>query len=102
MDERRQHPRRVVDNEVAAMPSMLNVQVLDITAGGALLQSTRPVAVGAHGVFRLNLGGRTFTAEMRVQRVSPASGGALGFLLGAAFVNVSLADQQLIERFINQ
>ena len=102
MEERRRHPRRPVDHEAASMPAMLTVQVLDITPDGALLQAARPVPVGSNAVFRLNLAGQLFTAEMHVQRVTPAPGGALGVLIGAAFINVAAADRQLMERFINE
>jgi hypothetical protein len=102
MDERRRHPRRPVDHETASMPAMLTVQVLDITADGALLQAARPVAVGTRAMFRLNLGGTMFNAEMLVQRVAPAPGGALGVRIGASFINVAPGDRQLIERFVNE
>jgi PilZ domain-containing protein len=101
MQERRRHPRRLVEDEVASLPAMINAQVLDITPGGALLRTTRPVDVGTRGVFRLNLGGETFTAQMQVRRVTPARG-SLGFLLGTTFVNVSAADEQLLERFMTE
>jgi hypothetical protein len=102
MDERRRHPRRAVEHETASMPAMLTVQVLDINADGALLQAARPVTVGTRAMFRLNLGGTLFSAEMLVQRVAPAPDGALGVRIGASFLSVSPADRQLIERFVSE
>jgi hypothetical protein len=102
MEERRRHPRRLVDDQIAMLPATINVQVVDITPGGALLHASRPVEVGTSGTFRLNLGGHVFTAQMQVLRVTRARGRALGFLLGTKFLNVGTADEQLLERFMVQ
>lgn len=102
MEERRRYPRRLVEDQIAMLPATLNVQVIDITPGGALLQASRPVELGTRGTFRLNLGGTVFTAQMQVLRVTRARGGALGFLLGTKFLNVGVADEQLLERFMVQ
>jgi len=100
--ERRRHPRVRVEEMSATVPATLNVQVLDISASGALFRTTRPIAPGMRGVFRLDLGGRQLSAEVMVRRVAPIPGGVLGFHVGVTFESISRGDLALIERFIEQ
>jgi hypothetical protein len=101
MEERRRSPRRPAEGEVAALPTAMNVQVMDISLGGVMLATVRPVDPGARGRLRLNLAGDQFVADLRITRVLPAPGAAPGYLLGAMFVGLDPVHQQLIERFIN-
>jgi hypothetical protein len=101
MEERRRSPRHPVDhNNLATIPSGVAVQVLDISATGVLLQSSRLFDVGTRGCLRLNVSGSPFSADVEVRR-SAAIGDA-GYRLGAMFVGISPEDRHIIERFINQ
>jgi hypothetical protein len=104
MEERRRSPRHTVEHgELAVLPYSITVQVLDISVGGVLLHSSRPVAPGERGSLRLNVGGQAFSAGIEVQRVSAGSvGGDSGYSIGAMFVAISPEHRQVIERFTNQ
>ena len=99
MEERRRSPRRVVEGELATVPAVFNVRVLDISLAGVLLQSSHPVEPGARGLLRLNLDESPFKAEVQVQRVV-ADDATVGYRLGATFVALSPDHRQLIERFM--
>lgn len=101
MEERRRSPRRVVEGELATVPAVFSIRVLDISVAGVLLQSNHPVEPGARGRLSLNLDGSPFRAEIQVQRVV-ATDTAFGYRLGATFVGLSPAVRQLIERFMTQ
>ena len=101
MDERRRFPRRAVEGELATVPAVFNVRVLDISIAGVLLQSTQPVEPGARGSLRLNLGGTPFSADVEVQRIA-AGDAAASYRFGATFVGLSPDLRHLIERFMTQ
>jgi len=104
-NERRAIPRVPVETgELAVLPFPMTVRVLDISLSGVLLQSAHPVGPGARGSLRLNLDGVPFTADVEVQRVSPAPDETSlePFRIGARFVAATREQQQIIERFINQ
>src|SRR5207237_8721527 len=101
MEERRHAPRYPMDStNLATVPSGVTVQVLDISASGVLLQSSRLFKVGTRGCLRLTVSGAPFSADVEVRR-SMAAGDA-GYRLGAMFVGISPEDRHIIERFINQ
>ena len=82
------------------MPVSLSVQVLDISHGGVLLQSSRPVNVGLRAPLHLKFGGESFATEVLVTRVSPSAGGA--YAIGAKFLAITPEDRQLIDRFTRE
>ena len=85
----------------AGLSVSFSVQVLDISEGGVLLQSSRPLSVGLRAPLRLSIGGQSFTSEVAVTRVSPSPGGA-AYEIGAMFVAIGAAERQIIERFIRE
>jgi len=99
--ERRGAPRyeaRVA--EFVMLPFPVNVQVIDISVAGVLLQSSRPIDVGTRGSLRLNIDGTPFQAEVDVRRVAPGpTGKDLTYRIGAQFVSISPEHRQIIERF---
>jgi hypothetical protein len=102
MEERRRSPRHDIEGSLsAALPVAVAVQVVDISLGGALLQSSRPVKTGAHGSLRMNVSGIPFRAEVEVQRITPGSPES-GYRIGALFVDVTPEHRQVIERLTNQ
>jgi len=85
----------------AGIPLFLTVQVLEISQGGVLLQSSRPVGVGVRAPLRLTIAGQSFSTEVAVTRVSPSSA-AGGYQIGAAFVTIEPEHRELIERFTRE
>jgi hypothetical protein len=102
MEERRRYSRRSVECELATVPSVLDVRVLDISVAGVLLQSSHRVEAGARGRLRLNLDGIPFTADLHVRRVLATADPRTGYRLGATFVDLSPDVRHLIERFMTQ
>ena len=100
MEERRRFPRHETPGQLALVPANVNVQVLDISVAGVLLQSSEAVAAGTKGNLRLHLDGSPFRADVQVQRVAAAPAGSVGYCLGATFVGLSAELRQLIERFM--
>ena len=99
MEERRKSPRRTVQDGIAILPTTTNVQLLDVSVAGVLLQSDQIVDVGSEGSLSLTLDGATFRASVHVQRVA-AKGLEDGWHLGARFVALSPDDRRLIARFM--
>jgi hypothetical protein len=104
MDERRRTVRMAVDGQLATLPSNVDVQVLDISVAGVLLQTNQPFDPGTRACLRLNLWGTPFAADVEVRRVSPLteSGRSNGYGVGAVFVAITPEHRQLIERFASQ
>ena len=102
MEERRRSPRRAVEGELATVPSMVNVRVLDISVAGVLLQTNQPLEAGARGRLRLNLDGSLFRADVEVQRISEPTDAKGGYRVGATFIALTPDLRQLIERFMTQ
>lgn len=82
------------------MPAALSVRVLDISVSGILLESPNCVDPGSRGRLRLSLDGTLASFDVQIERVDPESGPATGYRIGARFVGLDLAQQQLIERFV--
>jgi len=99
MEERRRSPRRTVHDGIAIVPTTANVQLLDVSLAGVLLQSDQMLEVGSEGSLSLTLDGSRFTAQVHVQRVA-ATGSEDGWHLGARFVGLSPDDRRLIARFM--
>jgi hypothetical protein len=104
MDERRRSVRMVIDGQLAVLPTNVDVQVLDISVAGVLLQSNQPFDPGTRGCLRLNLWGTAFSADVEVRRVDKLMDGErqAGYGIGAVFVAIMPEHRQLIERFASQ
>jgi hypothetical protein len=104
MDERRRSVRMVIDGQLAVLPTNVDVQVLDISVAGVLLQTNQPFDPGTRGCLRLNLWGTAFSADVEVRRVDKLMDGErqAGYGIGAVFVAIMPEHRQLIERFASQ
>lgn len=103
--DRRRVPRTtIVDTECTVLASPLAVRLVDISVSGVLMESSHPVELGTCGTLRLNFSGVPFSAEVKVERVSPISGraGPAQFSVGAAFTGLSRQSRDVIERFAHQ
>jgi hypothetical protein len=76
-------------------------QVLDLSAGGALLKSDQRLAVGSTGRLQVQLGGETFEATVEVSREQPAGNGR-AHLVGVALKQVALAQQDVLDEFLRR
>ncbi|MEO8680691.1 MAG: PilZ domain-containing protein [Vicinamibacterales bacterium] len=102
VSDRRRVPRTgIVDTEFSVLASPNTVRLVDISLSGVLLESSHPVELGVTGTLRLNFSGVPFSADVRVERVSPilASTGKAVFSIAATFVALNRQGQDVIERF---
>jgi hypothetical protein len=104
MNERRRSVRMTIDGQLATLPTNVDVQVLDISVAGVLLQTQQPFDPGTRGCLRLNLWGTPFSADVEVRRVNQLVDGGrpAGYGIGAVFVAIMPEHRQLIERFASQ
>jgi len=104
INERRRAARYPTNaGEIVLLPFPVNVQVMDISVAGVLVQANRPIEVGTRGSLRLNIDGTVFQAEVSVRRVaSTATGNDLTYRIGAEFVRIAPEHRQVIERFTSQ
>jgi hypothetical protein len=104
MEERRKAMRVPIDGTLATLPTAMSVQVLDISAGGVLLQAKERVEPGTRARLRLNMYGSPFAADVEVKRVSHLADAPrdAAFGLGAEFIGITPEHRQLIERFSSQ
>ena len=97
--ERRRAPRVALNGPAhAGIVSARSVRVVDISLGGVLLASASGAAVGARGRLSLTLGGSPLAAEVEIRRVVESADRG-GFRIGAAFVGITQAQQDMIRRF---
>jgi len=94
----------VIDGQLATLPANVDVQVIDISVAGVLLQTNQPFDPGTRGCLRLNLWGTPFSADVEVRRVDKLMNGErqAGYGVGAVFVAIMPEHRQLIERFASQ
>ena len=99
--ERRRH-RRISSEQVdVSVPHVTSVEVLDISAGGALLSTGASLEVGHRAQLRTLLAGEPFTAWVQVERVGEGtfSGDGLRHRLGVTFSSLDDNGRKLLQRF---
>src|SRR5262245_28277552 len=102
MDNRRSPRYEVRPHDQVILPTNASVQVLDISVGGVLLQSNRPMKVGARGTLRFTIDGQSIATDVLVARVNRSNEGAEPrYRIGARFVAMTPEDRNIIERFTN-
>ncbi len=99
-EERRRSPRAVVAGYTLVADVSWPVQVMDISAGGVLLASTVPVAVGRRGWLLTSLGADPLKAEIEVRRVARLAAGPYG--LGARFVSLHTPGRATLLAFLER
>ena len=103
--DRRREPRvPMTDGRTIGLPMALTVRLVDISAGGILLSSSRPMTIGQRARLRTTLGTDPFNAEIEVRRVS--EGGAEGngrgrFRVGAVFTALDDMANRSVSHFLS-
>jgi len=96
--ERRRAARQRIEDQVASMPIVASVQVIDISRTGVLLAADCTFTPGDRGTLCVDINGRSLKAAIQVRRVAPArTGGSHRHELGASFVT-SAAEPNLLFR----
>jgi len=100
--ERRKSPRVAVGGQcVFRADQRVRVRLLDISAGGALLQTDQQLPVGGIGKLRLSLAGTPFEATVEVKREEPAPE-LRGRVAGAFIVAMQPREQDALEDFLRR
>jgi hypothetical protein len=76
-------------------------RLLDLSVGGALLQLSMPLAVGAIHDFALQIDGDTVWVQGEVKRSTPSAGGS-GHQLAVEFIGIDPGDQRLLQSYLNR
>jgi len=101
-EERRKSPRVAVGGHyVCQAEQRVPVRLLDISAGGALLQTDEPLPVGAVGKLRLSLVGTPFESAVEVRREETAAG-VRARLAGVSIVATQPRDREALEDFLRR
>jgi c-di-GMP-binding flagellar brake protein YcgR len=79
----------------------VRVRLLDVSAGGALVASDEPLAVGVAAHLRLSLGGAPFETPVTVQRDEPAPRGG-GRRAGIVMRSMPASQQDILEEFLSR
>src|SRR5438045_9284681 len=99
VQERRKSPRvAVAGRYVLRTDQRVRVRLLDISAGGALLQTEERLPIGGIGKLRLSLAGTPFEATVEVKREEPAPE-LRGRVAGAFIVKMQPREQDALEDF---
>jgi hypothetical protein len=100
--DRRRYPRTpAVRDEVVCWPVTVDVELLEISVGGVLLSTVRPLTIGHRAHLRVVLNGEPFAALVEVCRLVPAHVAASGRWVAAAFfVNLADAHRRSLQMFL--
>ena len=101
-EERRKSPRVEVGGQyLFRAEQRVRVRLLDISAGGALLQTDERLPVGGVGKLRLSLAGLPFETTVEVKREEPAAD-LRGRVAGVFIVSMQPREQDALEDFLRR
>jgi len=101
--ERRRHPRRPPGAGVTlTLPTVVDAEVLDISAAGALISSSAPLKVGHRARLRMLLGREPFSARFEVRRTEDGTlrGQDRRHRLGVVFTAIEEQARRTLQRFV--
>lgn len=75
--------------EVASLTTDLRVRVLNVSAAGCLVETTRPLEVGSVATLRITFAGGDFEDTVQIVRCQEITGAGAIFHLGAIFLTVA-------------
>ena len=93
-------PKRVdrTEEHFGILVSGLPVRILEISRTGCLLEAARRVDVGTLAEFRIDIGGRTYSEELRVARAHRVEGAGSTYRMGAEFLRTRRAGESSLRR----
>lgn len=101
--ERRRYPRRrAAPNLVLTIPTVVNAEVLDISAGGAVISTSADAVPGQRGQLRTLLDREPFSASVEVLRVEEGTrdGHVRRNRVGLTFWNLDENSRRTLQRFV--
>ena len=75
-------------------------RLIDMSVGGALLQLSMPLEIGAIHDFALQIEGNTVWVQGEVKRSAPATGGP-GHQLAVEFIGIDPGDERLLQAYLS-
>jgi hypothetical protein len=101
--QRRRFARQPVRGIVAKMPTLVDVEVIDIGATGALIKARSPLRVGDRAQLRLVLGRQPFVGAVSVVRaLSGYNGDGGSTSVGVTFVEQDADSTGVLLKFLKQ
>jgi hypothetical protein len=86
----------------AALVARIPLLVLDVSQGGCLFESRRPVEAGRTGTVRLALSGHWYVEEIRITRCTAVSGRGSTYHVAAEFLRTRGQLEQSLRSAIGQ
>jgi c-di-GMP-binding flagellar brake protein YcgR len=101
-EDRRKSPRVAVGGQyVLRAEQRVRFRLVDISAGGALLQTDEQLPVGGVGKLRLSLAGTPFETTVEVKREEPTAE-LRGRVAGVFIVAMQPREQDALEDFLRR
>ncbi len=82
-------PKRTERHEVVSLTTDMRVRVLNVSAAGCLVETTRSLEVGTIAILRITFAGGDFEDTVQIVRCQEITGTGAIFHLGAAFLTVA-------------
>jgi hypothetical protein len=82
-------PNRTERHEVTSFTVDMRVRVLNVSAVGCLVETTRPLEIGAVATLRITFAGGDFEDTVQIVRCQEITGGGAIFHLGAIFLTTA-------------
>lgn len=89
------------DHGLGTLTSMVPVRLIDVSRSGCLLEANRQIPAGTTGRFRLEIGGRAYTEEVRITRCRSREGSASVWRIGAEFLHGRRPDATSLRRAVH-
>lgn len=102
MSERNSIQKAVGRGSPAALVAQIPLLVLDVSNGGCLFESQRPMDEGRVGTVRLALSGGWYVEDIRVTRCVPVPGRGSTYHVGAEFLRTRRPPDQSLRSAIGQ
>jgi hypothetical protein len=80
---------RKTTTELAALTSELRVRVLNCSAAGCLVETTRRIPIGMVATLRVSMSGRQFSDTVRVVRCQMLQGAGGVYHVGMEFLSIA-------------
>jgi hypothetical protein len=85
---------------VGVLTREIPTRLIEISRSGCLLESTHRIEEGTVAALRLELGGQTYTEDVRATRCVAVAGSGSSYLVGVEFLQTSSSDGMSIRRAI--
>ena len=89
------------ESEFGALGRNIRIRILNCSAGGCLLESDVPLALGTFGRLRISLGAQTFSDTVEIVRCQAIAGGRGVHHIGARLLPMTPASRGTLRHAMN-